>query len=126
MKNAIRKWLGITNLENVVLQQANDQTEKLAYIARNGYEMFHSLPFVAGAMVLTAADAAKLTVPEGITENNLPALLVGIIAAARQGDSSMEVAGELPAPVREALERRGFKVEDHTGSAGKFTFILWT
>jgi hypothetical protein len=38
----------------------------------------------------------------------------------------MEVVGELPAPVRATLEKRGFQVEDTEGTGGKTTHILWT
>lgn len=126
MKNAIRKWLGVSNLEDVVLNHANQIEAKLGALGLNTYEIFHALPFVSGTMLLTAADAAKLTMPEGVTENSLPALLTGIIAQARQGRSAMQIQGTLPDAVRASLVKRGFKVEDQEGSGGKATFVLWT
>jgi len=126
MKNIIRKWLGVAHLEQVVLHQANAAEENLQAQRLQVYEMFHALPFIGGAMVLTAADAVKLTMPEGVPPNGLPALLVGVIAAARQGNSYLQVEGDLSEAVANALTKRGFRLETQEGTAGKSTFILWT
>lgn len=126
MKHLIRTWLGISTIEDVVLREANRAEENLQAERLKMYELFHTLPFVGGALSLTAADAAKLTAPEGVPQNGLPALLVGVIGAARQGNSSLEVEGDISQAVADALIRRGFKLETLEGTGGKSTFILWT
>ena len=126
MKNRIRNWLGLnkdlhdvaTDLHTIAKRQEHNEFQL--------YEIFHALPFISGAMFLTAVDAAKLTHPHGIQANSLSALLTGIIVNARQGNSHLEVEGELTEEVREALITRGFKVENHTGTNGTSTFVIWT
>jgi hypothetical protein len=126
MKNFFRNWLGLNEDMKAVANDVNILVERTEQQALRLFEVFHTLPFASGAMMLTAADAARMTLPEGVLPNELPALLTGVIANARQGNSYFEVDGELRLEVRDALLRRGFKVEDQEGSGGKATFIMWT
>ena len=126
MKNLLRKWLGIE--EDVInisadMQMLGERTETTAIQV---FELFHAMPYAAAAMSVTAADAAKLTLPAGIQANSLGAVLMGVILNARQGNSQMEVVGTLPDSVRDILIARGFKVEETEGTGGKMTHILWT
>lgn len=126
MKTFLRNILGI----NADMQAIANDVNQLAAMSENHmrmiFETFHALPFVNGTMMLQAVDAARLTIPGGVTENSLPALLTGVISKARQGESSLQVEGKLSLEVRDALLRRGFKVTDETGTGGEVTFILWT
>jgi len=91
------------------------------------FDIFQALPFTAGILSLKASDAAKLVNPTVMVQNELVPLLTSIVLSARQGDSSLQVGGDITPAVREELRRRGFKVEDVTGSKdNKGTFILWT
>jgi hypothetical protein len=126
MKNFFRNWLGLNEDMKAVANDVNILVERTEQQALRLFEIFHTLPFASGAMMLTAKDAAHMTVPEGIMANELPALLTGIISNARQGHDYFQVDGELRLEVRDSLLRRGFRIEDQEGSGGKSTFILWT
>ena len=78
MKDFIRNWLGINADLQAVAADVNTLLERSDTQARQSYEIFHALPFVAGALMLTAKDAAAITQPHGIQANSLPALLMGI------------------------------------------------
>jgi hypothetical protein len=125
MKNILRTWLGINEDARNIATDINTLDERSKQQAVHTFELFHALPFVSGTVGLTAADAAKLTQPSGVQANSLWAVLTGIIIKARQGESQLQVEGELPADVRDALIKRKFKVEEHTGTGGTSTFILW-
>ena len=58
--------------------------------------------------------------------NDIVPILIGIVLNARQGNSVMEVNGELSQDVRDALTKRGFIIEDSEGQHGKSVHILWT
>lgn len=126
MKNKLRSWLGINEDMAAIAGDMHMLDERTKNQAMQTFELFHALPFVAGTVSLTAADAAKITQPHGVQANSLWAVLVGIIVKARQGESKLQVEGELPQDVHDALVKRNFQVEEHTGTAGKSTFILWT
>lgn len=125
MKNIIRKWLGINDDMQAIAKDMNGLGQMLNQHGLNTYELFHALPFAAGIISMTSNDAARITQPQGIQQNSLPAILTGVALKARQGDSYLEVQGELDQPVRDHLVARGFKVEDSEGTGGKFTHILW-
>ena len=126
MKNVIRNWLGINEDMRNIAADMNTLDERSRQQALHTFELFHALPFVSGTVSLTAPDAAKLTQPHGVQANSLWAVLVGIIIKARQGESQLQVEGELPGDVRDALVKRQFKIEEHTGTGGASTFIIWT
>lgn len=126
MKNAVRNWLGINEDVANIARDINTLDERTRVQAMHTFELFHALPFVAGTISLTAKDAVKLLQPQGVQANSLWAVLTGIIIKARQGESQLQVEGELPQDVRDALVKRGFEVEDHTGTAGTSSFIIWT
>lgn len=126
MKNIIRSWLGINDDVIAIAQDMNTLLSRADTTALQLYQVFHALPFVAGVISLTAKDAAALTNPNGIESNSLLSMLLSILMNARQGDSVMEVEGELSDEVREALKKRGFKIEDTEGTAGKTIHITWT
>lgn len=126
MKNLLRKWLGINEDVHAIASDMNMLHERNQATALQVFELFHAMPFASAAISLTAKDAAMLTSPDGIQANSLTAMLMGILLNARQGNSVMQVTGELSPAVRQTLERRGFKVEDTEGTGGKTTHILWT
>jgi hypothetical protein len=126
MKNIFRNWLGINEDVQHIAADMNMLLERHESTALQVFELFHAMPFAAGAISLTAKDAARLTQPNGIQANSLTAILMGILLHARQGQSLMQVTGILSDDVREALTKRGFKVEDTEGTGGKTTHILWT
>jgi len=126
MKNIFRNWLGINEDVHHIAADMNMLHERTEGIALQVFEIFHAMPFAAGAIAMTAKDAAKLTQPNGIQANSLTAILMGILLHARQGQSLMQVTGELPEDVRTALVKRGFRVEDTEGTGGKTIHILWT
>ena len=126
MKNAIRNWLGINDDVKAISQDMLSLIEQQNQSGLNTFELFHALPFAAGIISLDAVSAARMTQPQGIQANSLPALLTGIVLKARQGASQLQVEGVLDQAVRDNLVARGFKVEDTEGSAGTFTHILWT
>jgi hypothetical protein len=126
MKHIFRNWLGINEDVQAIAADMNMLHERSEGTAMQVFELFHAMPFAAGAIGLTAKDAARLTQPNGIQANSLTAMLMGILLNARQGHSLMQVTGTLSDDVREALIKRGFKVEDTEGTGGKTTHILWT
>ncbi len=126
MKNFLRNWLGINEDAQAIAADINQLHERTKINTKHIFEMLHTLPYAHGIPKLRAENAAEITEPNGISANSLPAILTGVVLNARQGESSMQVDGALPEDVREVLTRRGFKVEEHEGTAGKFTFILWT
>lgn len=126
MKNIFRNWLGLNEDVQAIASDMNMLHERQQATALQVFELFHAMPFASAAISLTAKDAAMLTSPEGIQANSLTAILMGILLHARQGQSLMQVTGELPEKVRDILVKRGFKVEDTEGTGGKVTHILWT
>jgi hypothetical protein len=126
MKNVFRKWLGINEDVEAIAADMNMLHERGQSTALQVFELFHAMPFASAAIGMTAKDAAMLTAPDGIQANSLTAILMGILLNARQGNSVMQVVGELSDTVRATLEKRGFKVEDTEGTGGKVTHILWT
>lgn len=125
--NKIRQWLGIESDIQNISKDMHMLLKRLDNNALNMFELFHGLPFAAGILSLTAANAAKITQPGGgIEANSITAILTGILLNARQGNSVMEVVGELPEEVRKALVNRGFEVQDSESDKGKMTHILWT
>ena len=126
MKNIFRNWLGLNEDVQAIASDMNMLDERQQATALQVFELFHAMPFASAAISLTAKDAAMLTSPEGIQANSLTAILMGILLHARQGQSLMQVTGELPEKVRNILVKRGFKVEDTEGTGGKVTHILWT
>lgn len=126
MKNKFRNWLGINEDVQAIAADMNMLHERGQSTALQVFELFHAMPFASAAISMTAKDAAMLTSPDGIQANSLTAILMGILLNARQGNSVMEVHGELSENVRNTLIKRGFKVEDTEGTAGKTTHILWT
>ena len=123
----IRSWLGIdADIENIS-KDMHMLLERSDNNALNLFELFHAIPFSAGILSLTASTAARLTQPGGgIEANSITAILTGILLNARQGNSVMEIVGELPEEVRKALVNRGFEVQDSESDKGKMTHILWT
>lgn len=126
MKNLIRKWLGINNDIVAISADITTLVQQDQANAMHTYQLFHAMPFAAGALGLTAKTAASLTQPNGIQANSFGALLMGILIEARQGNSQLQLEGEVSEEIRNALTGRGFKVEEHEGSGGKSTFVLWT
>lgn len=126
MKNIFRNWLGLNEDVQAIASDMNMLHERQQATALQVFELFHAMPFASAAISLTAKDAAMLTSPEGIQANSLTAILMGILLHARQGQSLMQVTGELPEKVRDILVKRGFKIEDTEGTGGKVTHILWT
>lgn len=126
MKNFIRKWLGINDDMQAISQDITLLHKDAQNTSTQLFGIFHGLPFMSNVLHLQAKDAAAITDPSVIQRNNLPSLLLGVIINARLGQSSFEVTGELTDTVAAQLRNRGFKVEDHEGSGGKSTFIIWT
>lgn len=126
MKNIFRNWLGINEDVQAIAADMNMLHERGQATALQVFELFHAMPFASAAISMTAKDAAMLTSPEGIQANSLTAILMGILLNARQGNSVMQVTGELSEKVRTVLEKRGFKIENTEGTGGKVTHILWT
>jgi hypothetical protein len=125
MKNVFRNWLGINEDVQAIASDMNMLHDRNQSTALQVFELFHAMPFASAAIGLTAKDAAMLTSPDGIQANSLTAILMGILLHARQGNSVMQVTGELSEHVREVLTKRGFKIEDTEGTGGKVTHILW-
>lgn len=126
MKHLLRSWLGINDDMQAIAADINLLANRSDDQALSTYKIFHALPFVSGVMTLTAQEAARLTHPNGIQANSPAAIFTGIVMAARQGESQIQISGELPPAARELLILRGFQVEEHEGSDGKSTFIIWT
>jgi hypothetical protein len=126
MKNFLRHWLGINDDIQLIAKDVNTLDERTNAQQRQTFELFHAMPFAKNVLQIDAKDAAAITQPNGIQANSLPALCMGIVLNARQGNSAMEVTGELPEFCRQKLLQRGFKVEDSEGTAGKMTHIIWT
>lgn len=126
MKKFIRNWLGITNdmmLIDSNFQQAGKEIES---VEKNIFELFHALPFCSGILNMNAKDAAHLTMPNGIEQNSPFAILTGILVAARQGSSYLQVSGKLSEDVRHFFISRGFEIQDANEEGDEFTYILWT
>jgi hypothetical protein len=128
--NWITHWLRNRTGVNEDMQHIAGDIQTLAKsvekLHQDLFTMFHALPFTAGVLTLTAADAAKFIAPS-IEQNGLISLLTSIVLATRQGQSSLQVVGEMDPKVRIQLEKRGFKVEEIQGSDdNKGLFILWT
>lgn len=125
--NFFRKWLGINNDMENISKDMHMLLERCDQTSLNTFELFHALPFASGVLSLSAKIAAAITEPAGgIQANSFPAILTGIVLNARQGNSVMEVSGELSQDVRDALTKRGFVIEDSEGQHGKSVHILWT
>lgn len=126
MKNFLRKWLGINEDMEAVAQDINQLLKLEQTTSTQLFGVFHALPFMANVLHLRARDAVAMTAPTMIEPNSLPVLLMGVTINARLGQSSFEVSGTVSDEVRAALTFRGFKVEEHEGTGGKSTFIIWT
>lgn len=124
--NVLRNWLGINEDMQAIAADMHMVHEQGQKTALQVFELFHAMPFASATIGITAKDAAMLTSPEGIQANSLTAILMGILLNARQGHSLMQVTGDLSDGVRATLEKRGFKIEETEGTAGKVTHILWT
>lgn len=125
--NFFRKRLGINNDMENISKDMHMLLERCDQTSLNLFELFHVIPFSAGILSLTAENAARLTQPGGgIEANSITAILTGILLNARQGNSVMEVNGELSDEVRKALTNRGFEIQDSEGEQGKFVHITWT
>jgi hypothetical protein len=126
MKNFLRKWLGINAdvaaiSHDITLLHNDNQMQ-----ASQMFGIFQALPWISNVRFLNAQDAASITTPSMIEPNALDVLLLGVTINARLGQSSFEVQGVVNDSVRATLIARGFKVEEHEGTGGKSTFILWT
>jgi hypothetical protein len=125
--NALRNWLGINKDMENISKDMHMLLERIDTTSLNTFELFHALPFASGILSVSAKMAAAITEPGGgIQANSLAAILTGIVLNARQGNSVMEVNGELSQDVRDALTKRGFVIEDSEGQHGKSVHILWT
>ena len=125
MKNLIRAWLGINEDVINISEDMNLLNERTQTQGLQIFNLFHGLPFSAGILYFSAKDAARLTQPNGVQANSLEAILTGILLEARQGASNLQIEGELPTDVRDILTQREFLVEDHEGTDGKSTHIIW-
>ena len=122
----LRVRLGLNEDIQGIAQDIQTLGKSVEKLQQDMFALFHALPFTAGVLSLTAADAAKFVTPN-IEQNALIPLLTSIVIATRQGQSSLQIIGELDPKVRSQLEKRGFKVEDVSGSGdNKGLFILWT
>jgi len=122
----LRVRLGLNEDIQGIAQDIQTLGKSVEKLQQDMFTLFHALPFTAGVLSLTAADAAKFVTPN-IEQNALIPLLTSIVIATRQGQSSLQIIGELDPKVRSQLEKRGFKVEDVSGSGdNKGLFILWT
>lgn len=126
LKNFLRNWLGITSDMEAVSADMHMLADHDNDILVKVFEIFHAVPYAAGVPQLTAKDAAKLTNPNGIEANSLIAVLLGILIAARQGGSYLQVNGALDNAVQTTLERRGFKFEEREEGDKKIVFIIWS
>lgn len=126
MKQIIRNWLGITDdvtaIAADIVQLHKDQTMTGTQL----FGIFQALPWLSNVRFLNAQDAASITGPSMVEPNALDVLLLGVTINARLGASSFEVTGPISDSVRATLLARGFKVEEHEGTGGKSTFIIWT
>lgn len=126
MKQFFRKWLGLDDDMKAVAQDItqlhNDQTMTSTQL----FGIFQALPWMSNVRFLNAQDAASITGPPMVEPNSLDVLLLGVTINARLGQSSFEVSGAVSDSVRAVLIARGFKVEEHEGTGGKSTFIIWT
>ena len=125
--NVFRNWLGINKDVENISKDMHMLLERIDTNSLHTFELFHAVPFASGILSLSAKMAAAITEPAGgIQANSLAAILTGIVLNARQGNSVMEVTGELPQDIRDALTKRGFVIEDSEGQHGKSVHILWT
>lgn len=125
IRNWIRDYLGVTEELQNISKVFDSMGAGLKHVEKTTFELFQAMPYAAAIYPLTAKDAAAITVPQ-IMANSLPALLTGILMNARMGNSAMQIEGELSPEVREALEARGFKVEENQGAKETGLFVLWT
>lgn len=126
MKNFLRKWLGINEDVQAIAADMNSLLDRCNNNALQTYELFHALPFSPLCLGINAKAAAQITAPNGIQANSLTAVLMGIILNARQGHSYLRLDGDLTDEIKHDLLKRGFKVEESEGTAGKAVNILWT
>lgn len=125
-KKVLRDWLYITNDMQAIATDIHTLDNQSKEIMSKVFEIFHAVPFAAGVNSLSAKDAVRLTQAGGVQANSLTGILMGIVTAARQGESYIRVNGELSNEVRTALSRRGFEFEEQGEGDNKGTFILWT
>jgi hypothetical protein len=122
MKNLLRKWLGINEDVQAIASDMNMLLERSEETSLYLFEMFHAMPFSAIVLGITAKDARQLTQPGGPAANSLNAILMGVVSRARQGNSYLQLQGELEETVKDTLIKRGFTVTEENGT----TNILWT
>lgn len=126
MKNLIRKWLGLPEDYRAIADDIGRLHEALEGTGRQLFEVFHAMAFSPGILKLTAKDAATFTTKTMTPANSAIAILTGIVMAARQGQSYLQVTGELPAETRSMLEARGFVIQEFQGTESSGLNILWT
>lgn len=125
--DSIRGFLGINDDVQAIAKDMNTLAATGNKIGIDVFELFHTLPFTASILSLSAADAAKFVNPTVNEQNMLLPILTAIVMQARQGNSTLQVNGTLSDTVRAQLLKRGFKVEDVDGSnENKSMFVLWT
>jgi len=125
--NWFRTILGINqDIENVA-KDITTLAMSFDKLNQDVFAIFNTLPFSSGILKMTAADAAKITNPMAMEQNALLPLLTAIALSARQGQSSLQVNGELSTVVSFQLKERGFKIEEVQGANdNEGLFILWT
>lgn len=127
VRDYFRDLLGINTDVRDIAADMNNLGASLNKVGQDVFELFHTLPFSIGILNLKASDAAKFVNPNVGQQNLLIPVLTGIVMQCRMGQSSLQIQGTLSDDVRGELLKRGFKVEDLTGSNDNTgTFVLWT
>jgi hypothetical protein len=126
----LRRFLGINNDMTAVSQDITQIVALLDNVNKDVFNIFHGLPYASAVINLTAANASKWTNPKVGVPNGLLTILTHIVLAMRQGESYLQVPGEIDEKVAGELKARGFRIEETVGSTeaggGKGLFIVWS
>jgi hypothetical protein len=126
----LRSFLGIDADMKAVSQDITQLVALLDSVNKDVFNIFHGLPYANTVINLTAANASKWTNPRVGIPNGLMTILTHIVLAMRQGESYLQVPGEIDAKVAAELKARGFRIDETDGSAEsggqKGLFIVWS
>lgn len=126
----LRRFLGINNDMTAVSQDITQLVALLDNVNKDVFNIFHGLPYASAVINLTAANASKWTNPKVGVPNGLLTILTHIVLAMRQGESYLQVPGEIDEKVAGELKARGFRIEETVGSdesgGHKGLFVVWS
>lgn len=126
----LRRFLGINNDIAAVSQDITQIVSLFDGINKDIFNIFHALSYADTIKNLTAANAAKWTNPNVGSPNALLTILTHIALAMRQGESYLQVPGEIPEKTAGELKARGFRIEETVGSTesgnAKGVFVVWS